>query len=299
MPDTGLCARVACVWEATARKVGNVHRYCDFEDITYLDFIVSSAAIAPVMATACQRSVGATILEAIRATRQVVSTNTNLGMVLLLAPLAAVPEGEDLHSGVERVLARLDMDDARQAYEAIRLATPGGLGRVPEQDVAAEPTQTLGQVMALAADRDQVARQYANGYAEVFDGARAVMAGLEHTGSLEGAIVFAHLTLLARHPDTLIARKRGLAEAEEASARAREVLARRWPHEKASWAALAEFDAWLRAEGHQRNPGTSADLVTASLFVLLCQERIPLPSPWPWTGANWRWDGHRYPDRIS
>jgi triphosphoribosyl-dephospho-CoA synthase len=283
MPDAGLYAQVACIWEATARKPGNVHRYRDFEDAAYTDFLLSAAALAPVLATAPGRPVGATILEAVQATRRVVRSNTNLGIILLLAPLAAVPPGEDLRAGLARVLAGLDVTDARRAYEAIRLANPGGLGRVPEQDVSQEPTQTLRAVMALAAERDLVARQYANDFAEVFeDGAPAVLAGLESTGALEGAILFAHLRLLARHPDTLIARKRGADEAAEASRRAREVLAQGWPRAPAGRTALADFDAWLRAEGHPRNPGATADLLAASLFVLLRAGRITLPPAYPW-----------------
>ena len=96
-----------------------------------------------------------------------VSTNTNLGMILLLTPLAAVPPTIDLADGVEQVLAATTRDDARLVYQAIRLASPGGIGRVDEQDVADEPTMTLREVMALAADRDLVARQYAGGFQEV------------------------------------------------------------------------------------------------------------------------------------
>jgi triphosphoribosyl-dephospho-CoA synthase len=283
MPDIGLCAQVACVWEATARKPGNVTRHHDFADATYLDFVLSAAAIAPVLATAAQRGVGATVLEAVRATRRVVATNTNLGIILLLAPLAAMPEGEDLRGGVRRILAGLGVEDARRVYEAIRLAAPGGLGRVADQDVREEPTQPLREVMALAAGRDLVARQYAGGFAEVFDdGVPALTAGLEATGCLEGAIIHAHLHLMALHPDTLIARKRGPAEAEEAARRARRVLEQGWPREPAGMAALAELDAWLRAEGNRRNPGTTADLLTASLVVALRQGTIPLPPPWRW-----------------
>src|SRR5262249_3943909 len=131
----GLCAQAACILEVTARKPGNVHRFCDFDDVTYLDFILSAAAIAPVLETARQRRVGETVLEAVRATRQVASTNTNLGIVLLLAPLAAVPPEEDVTTGVRRVLEGLDVDDARLVYQAIGLAAPGGLGETAEQDV--------------------------------------------------------------------------------------------------------------------------------------------------------------------
>ena len=280
MLDPGLCAQIACIWEATARKPGNVHRYRDFADSSYTDFLLSAAAIAPVMTAACQQRIGTTILDAVRATRRVTGTNTNLGIVLLLAPLASVPPEQDLRSGVQGVLAGLDVEDARLAYEAIRLAVPGGLGNAAKQDVRQEPTQSLRQVMALAAQRDLIALQYANGFAEVFgDGVPALLSGMERTGSMEGAIVFAHLHLMAHHPDTLIARKRGWAEAEEAARRAKAVL-------DSGWSELDRFDDWLRAEGHARNPGATADLLTACLFVLLRENTITLPPPLPWTART-------------
>src|SRR5262249_34362575 len=113
------------------------------------------------------------------ATRRVAPTNTNLGIVLLLAPLAAVPPSEDLRKGLARVLEALDVADARMTYEAIRLAAAGGLGQAPEQDIREEPTKDLRAVMALAAERDLVARQYANGFHEVFhEGVPALCQGL-------------------------------------------------------------------------------------------------------------------------
>ncbi len=286
MADAGLCAQVACLWEATARKAGNVHRYQDFADLTYLDFALSAAAVGPVLAAAAGRRVGETVLACVEATRRVVASNSNLGIVLLLAPLAAVPDGVPLREGVGRILAGLDVEDARLVFEAIRLARPGGLGEVPEQDVRQPPTLPLREVMGLAAWRDRVARQYVTDFADVFDeGTVAVQAGLGQTGSLEGAIVYAQLRLLSRLPDSLIARKRGPAEAEEAGRRAARVLDAGWPGRPDGRPALADLDGWLRAEGHQRNPGTTADLLTASLFVLLRTEAIPLPCPWPWGGS--------------
>jgi triphosphoribosyl-dephospho-CoA synthase len=287
MLDVGLCAQIACIWEATARKPGNVHRYCDFADTVYTDFLLSAAAIAPVMTRAYRQRVGTTVLDAVIATRRVVTANTNLGIVLLLAPLASVPPKHPLRISLQRVLAELDVLDARLVYEAIRLASPGGLGHAPEQDVRAEPTQNLRQVMALAADRDLIARQYVNDFADVFnDGVPALLDGLERTGSIEGAILSAHLHLMAHHPDTLIARKRGRAEAEEAARRAKMVLDSRWPHNAASWSAFKDFDSWLRAEGNQRNPGATADLLTACLFVVLRENTITLPSRFPWAAAG-------------
>src|ERR1700730_8371236 len=149
----GTFAQVACIWEATARKPGNVHRFRDFRDTSFVDFLVSAAAMAPALDLARGRRVGETVIEVVRATRSMVATNTNLGIALLFAPLAAVPDHCDLRSGVVDVLEKLDVEDARLVYAAIRLASPAGLGQVPEQDLSQEPTVALRQAMALAADR--------------------------------------------------------------------------------------------------------------------------------------------------
>ena len=89
--SAGRLAQVACLLEVTARKPGNVHRFCDFAELHYLDFLLSATAIGGPLDQAVERGIGATVLAAVKATRQVVSTNTNLGMILLLTPLAAVP----------------------------------------------------------------------------------------------------------------------------------------------------------------------------------------------------------------
>jgi triphosphoribosyl-dephospho-CoA synthase len=278
MGTIGQSAQLAFLLEATARKPGNVHRFRDFDDLTYTDFLLSAFAIAPILDRAPGRRVGATLLEAVDATRQFVRTNTNLGMLLLLAPLAAVPPGLELRQGVETILDQLNFEDSRLAYRAIRLANPGGLGRTPEQDVADEPTLPFRQIMALVADRDLVARQYADGFQTVFhEGMPALLRGREQTGYLEPAIILCHLYLLAEYPDSLIARKCGPAVAAEASRRAHVVLERGWPG--CGDEPLAEFDTWLTADGHRRNPGTTADLVAACLFVALREGHITWPAP--------------------
>jgi triphosphoribosyl-dephospho-CoA synthase len=278
-----LFAQAACLWEATARKPGNVHRFVDFENLHYLDFALSAAAIGPVLLDAPHRTVGELVRDALRRTRAVVRTNTNLGIVLLLAPLARADRLAGLETGLVRVLEELTVRDAESAYEAIRLAVPGGLGRAPQQDVSEQPTRSLREVMALAADRDTIARQYATNFRDVFGmGIQALRRGLEETATLEGAIILTHLELLASIPDTLIGRKRGPAEAEEARHRARRVLETGWPRTLAGGTAFHELDAWLRAEGHGRNPGSTADLVTACLFVALREGILTLPSEVPW-----------------
>jgi triphosphoribosyl-dephospho-CoA synthase len=289
MPSPGLLAQAACLMEVTARKPGNVHRGSDFDDSHYLDFLLSAAAIAGPLDRAREIGVGRTVREAIEASRQLVATNTNLGMVLLLAPLAAVPEDQALAAGIDGILAGTTVADARDVYQAIRLARPGGLGRVADQDVSGEPTVTLCQAMHMAAGRDLVARQYSNGFHEVFhDALPALRAALVAGRPLETAIVSVYLAILAKHPDTLIARKRGWEEARAASRRASEVLAAGWPEEATGQARCAELDAWLRADGHGRNPGATADLIAAALFAALRDGTIPLPRPTGpsgWSGA--------------
>jgi triphosphoribosyl-dephospho-CoA synthase len=279
----GLAAQLACIWEATARKPGNVHPYRSFVDATYLDFLASAAAIAPVLEQAPERRLGEIVLGAVRATRQVAASNTNLGIILLLAPLAACPGAGAPGSEIDLVLELLDVRDSQLVFQAIRLASPAALGRVPEQDIAEEPTRRLREVMALAADRDLIALQYANGFKEVLEiGVPAVEQGLAVCRALENAIVYAYLRLLAVLPDSLIARKRSPEKAWEATRMAQRVLELGWPETCAGVEALASLDDWLRAEGNARNPGTTADLVAASLFVALRQGIIKLPLELSW-----------------
>ena len=273
MLTIGQCATLACLWEATAPKPGNVYRGADFEDLTYADFVTSAAVIGPIVDNAREQGVGVTIRRAVEATRLAVDTNTNLGMLLLILPLAAVERNVPLTSGIGRELDRLNATDTREVYQAIRLARPGGLGEATEADVHDEPPEiALREAMALAAERDSIARQYVNGFQQVFEAADFVSKA-NRTGQPMGeAIVLAFLKLLARYPDSLIARKCGHEFAEEVSARAAKVLdSADYPRQ------LSDFDFWLRSDGHRRNPGTTADLIAAGLFVLLRDERLDWP----------------------
>jgi len=284
MYSVGLCAQLACVWETTARNPGNAHRFYDFEDASYVDFLISAAAIAPILETASTHSVGETVLDGVKATRALVSCNTNLGILLLLAPLAAVPREQSLADGLSGVMETLTLKDAVAVYEAIRLAAPAGLGHVAQQDIRDEPTVDLRQAMALAADRDIVARQYINGFHDLFHVALPFLEeGLAKAPSFEDVLLYCHVALLAAYPDSLIARKCGLAEAEQASRRAQDLLSQINRDLTFPKAALAKFDIWLRSPGRARNPGTTSDLVTACLFVGLRERIIQMPLALPWS----------------
>ena len=278
--EAGDRAQLACILEATARKPGNVHPGRSFRDAGYLDFVVSASILGRNLRPELlrDRGVGPSILRAARETRATIGHNANLGMILLLTPLAAAPEGVPLREGIAEVLHGLTINDAEAAFEAIRIAKPGGLGSSPEQDVATAPTVTLREAMRLAADRDAIARQYATDFDDVFELAAPTLRDALGAGRpLEIAIVQTQLMLMAAHPDTLIARKRGPALALESSRRALGVIEAGWPDRPSSVAAIRDFDAWLRRDGHSRNPGATADLLAATLYVALGDGTIEVP----------------------
>jgi triphosphoribosyl-dephospho-CoA synthase len=276
----GQCATLACLLEVTAPKPGNVHRGADFHDTTLNDFVASAVAVGPVMDRAATQPVGRTVLNAVRATRQVSFANTNLGIVLLLAPLAAVPRAVALDQGVRAVLDRLDEGDAADVFRAISLAQPGGLTPLdqppPRHDVAGPAPANLLTAMREAAAWDLVARQYANGFHEVL---RQILPWLLQTVDRPWSerIVHAHVRLMSEHPDSLIARKCGQSVADESAARATAALESGPLGSDDYWRAVADLDFWLRSDGNRRNPGTSADLIAAALFAGLRDGNIPTP----------------------
>jgi triphosphoribosyl-dephospho-CoA synthase len=276
--DIGAAAQLACLLEVSASKPGNVTRDHRFADLGYEDFLASAAAIGAPLAGAGERPLGATVRWAIEATRRWCRTNSNLGIVLLLAPLAraasAVPEGGMLRDAVRRVLDESTVDDARDVYAAIRLASPGGLGRVDDQDVGREPDVTLLEAMRLAAGRDGIAGEYATAFAVTFETGVPALEQARRDGlTWDAAIVETFLTLLARSPDTHVARRSGTERAVAVTAQAQAALAAGGVRTLEGRAAIAGMDQDLRDARHAANPGTTADLTAAAIFVTLLTGR--------------------------
>jgi triphosphoribosyl-dephospho-CoA synthase len=266
-------AQLACVLEAGAEKPGNVTPSHDFADTSYEDMLRSGIALGPELGRAGERAVGETVLAAVRASRDAAHANTNLGIALLLAPLArAALIGEPLRERLGDVLRGLTLNDARDAYAAIRLAEAGGLDEPVEHDVRDEPSVTLREAMTAAAERDTIAREYVTDYAVTFELGLSVFTEALGDGLRpRDAIVELALRLLAAVPDTLIARKRGADAAARVTAGAQRVLTAGGVRDDRGRAALAEFDASLRRDGNALNPGTTADLAAAVLFVALLE----------------------------
>ena len=283
--DVATAAQLACLLEASAAKPGNVSPGRPFADLRYEDFLAGAAAIGAPMAAAGSQPLGLTIRRAIDATARWTRSNTNLGIVLLLAPLAraavflkADTTSESVASGfsrtlrdeTRRVLDASTVDDARNVYAAIRIAAPGGLGTVDDQDVADEPTETLLNVMRRAAGRDGVAREYATAFDLTFTTGVPVLerARRDHL-SWPDAIVETFLTILAASADTHIARRGGAAMAADVSRQARATMAAGGVRSAEGRDAIERMDRELRDARHIGNPGTTADLTAAAIFVAL------------------------------
>ena len=254
----------------------------------FTDFLASALAIQPVFDRAGSVRVGQLVLTATHATRQAVRMNTNLGTLLLLAPLATavatcrrrssqplcadLSQPSDLpitraqlRSAVAHTLDELDANDSAAIYEAILLANPGGLGTQTTNDVSGKPPANLRSAMAQAASNDAVARQYINNFADVFDMLVPwIEDAMNEPPNLLQAIAQVQLRWLAREPDGLIIRKSGMTIATQVQSMAAQAMAT-----PPDVAAVASLDRFLRIDCKHRNPGTTADLIAAALFVWL------------------------------
>ena len=272
--EVAAAGQLACLLEVSAPKPGNVSPERHFHDTRYEDFLASAVAIGPALAGAGERPLGISIRHAVRETLRWTRSNTNLGIVLLLMPLAraALRQGQSLRERLSRVLAETTVEDAAEVYAAIRQARPGGLGQSKAEDVAGAPSVTLRDAMGLAADRDAIAREYVTDFACSFEtGVPALLAARRNRLSWTDAAVETYLALLESAPDTHVARKLGVGEAELISRRAGEVRRAGGTRSAEGRRALAELDRELRDPRNRRNPGTTADLTCAALFIVILE----------------------------
>ena len=261
--------RAACMAELTSLKPGNVHIFADGHGMVVQQFIQSADAVAAVIAEP-GLSIGERILRSVEATWSVVDCNTNLGIVLLSAPLvhaALMPDGAPLQEKVGRVLEQLDVHDAALAFKAIVRAAPAGLGTSDKHDVHEMPEITLLQAMQSAAGRDHIAWQYSHDFADIFGlGCDTYRQAMTRWNNPAWATTVLYLTFLSNSPDSHIRRKYGLERAQEVSLQAAVHLEALLMHEnpKLYQRTLLSFDTELKEQ--ELNPGTSADLTVATLL---------------------------------
>jgi triphosphoribosyl-dephospho-CoA synthase len=271
--------RDACLLEIRSLKPGNVGLHGDGHGMTAEHFVKSAHAMAEPLSDRAA-GLGERILQGVKATQSVVDCNTNLGIILLAAPLVhatwrsvALPAKIPLRATLHEVLQQTDQQDAALAYEAIRIANPGGLGNVTRHDVRDMPTITLLQAMREASGRDAIALEYCNDYARVFAiGVTTFSSAASNGMSEEWATTACYLEWLSHVPDTHVARKHGM---EVARKLCEEALQYRYkfmhtPRPDFATAGLIEWDKELKQRGI--NPGTSADLTVASVLAYKLQQ---------------------------
>lgn len=267
----------ACHAELSALKPGNVHVHAAGHGMDIETFKRAAAAAAPYIADP-DLTAGQRILKATDASVAATGVNTNLGIVLLCAPLAQAAAETDPTMGLRRrlaiILGALTKDDADNAFAAIRLANPAGLGASGEGDVHNSASNiTLIEAMYLAKDRDRIANAYVTAYEDIFDFALPALANARASAESDDlAVSTLHMTLLAEINDSHIARKFGSATADAVREEAR-ALRHVWAPvvTSKSLKSLNEFDTHLKARG--LNPGTTADFVVATLFTALLSRR--------------------------
>lgn len=271
------CFKSACLAELEAIKPGNVHLFADGHGMVVQDFIRSAEAAAEPIAQSGS-TVGERIRQAVDATWRSVGCNTNLGIVLLSAPLIhAVVQGSgsSLPARLQPVLDTLSLQDAVQAYQAILQASPGGLGNSEHHDVHAMPEVSLLEAMRAAEGRDRIAWQYTHAYADIFEFGLPRYRSLLHRWERPAwAATGVYLGFLARWPDTHIVRKYGseLAEEVRAEAATHESAYLALDNPKLYQRPLLDYDAALKARGI--NPGTSADLTVATLLAFELEKMV-------------------------
>jgi triphosphoribosyl-dephospho-CoA synthase len=259
----------ACRQEIEALKPGNVHLFADGHRMS-ADQFLTSAEVSSGPLTDPSLPLGRRICEAVRATREAVATNTNLGIILLCGPLARAAEmgGRDLRANIRKVLEAITLDDTEAVFEAITLASPGGLGEAPAHDVRDKPQVTLLEAMRAAADRDMIARQYVTDFADIFDaGVPAIEASLGRGESGMWPAIRVYMKFLTSFPDSHVLRKHGPDIAAELLEEASliEMQLARTEDENKRIRLLLDFDRSLKERAI--NPGSSADLTVACLLV--------------------------------
>jgi triphosphoribosyl-dephospho-CoA synthase len=268
--------KAACMAELQALKPGNVHVFADGHGMTVQDFILSAEAASVVIAQP-DLSLGQRILQSVQATHDAVKMNTNLGMILLCAPMLQAALKCNIHAGhatlddfkqsLKAVLNSTTIEDADDAFAAIRLANPAGLGQVAQHDVNQAAACTLLQAMQVAAARDLIALQYCNNFADVLDvGLSCYQAAMQRWQNPAWAATAVHLHFMANFLDSHIVRKYNetIAKMVQAEAAAHELEFLKAYNPKNYQMPLLRFDAELKKRG--LNPGTSADMTVATLF---------------------------------
>jgi triphosphoribosyl-dephospho-CoA synthase len=263
--------KAACLDELQAMKPGNVHIFADGHDMTIHDFIASAEAASQAIAEQ-GLTLGERIFNAVEATQNAVHCNTNLGIILLCAPLIHAsqnPHKISLAEQLKNVLKNTTRADAEHCFKAIALANPAGLGESAQHDVHCVPDCTLLEAMQVAEMRDLIARQFCNEFADILEfGQKHYAQAMARWQNNSWAASYVYLSFLANYLDSHIVRKYGETIAKEVQheAMAHMSVFADIENPKTYLGELLRWDTDLKAR--RINPGTCADLTVATLFAI-------------------------------
>lgn len=264
-------AQLALLLEVSGTpKPGNVDRHRDYETLRFEHFMAGAVgALSGLELAADGARVGWAFERAVAGMSDQTGGNTQFGALLVLAPLVRVAAGDDLSpTGAEAAVEATTVEDAcdfYRAFEHVDVAVDDPPTEFDELDVrrgvdATDAVEarglTLYDVMELSADRDGVAAEWTGGFERSFEAAEWL---LEDDGPIYRRASRAFLRLLADEEDTFIHTRNGPEAAAEATRRAQAVL----DGEENAETLAAEF------RDRDINPGTTADLTAAALFVAL------------------------------
>ena len=297
------CGVLAALLEVSGYpKPGNVHRTRDFTDIRYEHFLFSSIALLPILEEVSNRgrsvqrkefpphklNLGKSLLNAVQANqRWQHGGNTNLGIILLMVPLACAagmlidnptPSVTLLRDNLDVIIRNSTSEDTIKLFEAIRLAEPGGLGTVDKYDLNTTPPDVLRaeninlyEIFKISANRDSIAKEWITKFQITFEvGYPYFKEIFKKTNDPNIIVVHTYLKILSDIPDTLISRKYGRESAEAISNRAKHILEQGGLLSEQSIELLWDFDLELRNK-KKINPGTTADLTAATIMVALLE----------------------------
>lgn len=260
----------ACEIELEAFKPGNVSIYSDGHGMTVADFQLSAEVSAEPL-TNPDYSLGQNIFYAVKATREAVGCNTNLGIILLCAPLAKavciVDTYGSLRQALKHVLETTTIEDANWVFKAITLASPGGLGSADEQDVNQTATVSLTGAMNIASDKDRIALQYVTVYKDIFElSLLRYTSGLDRWGNHGWASLSVYADMLHHFSDSHIERKHGKQYSKLVANKmawlSESLDKSNYPEQLMPM--LHQLDQELKVIGV--NPGTTADMTVATVF---------------------------------
>jgi triphosphoribosyl-dephospho-CoA synthase len=268
----------ACEVELQAFKPGNVSVYADGHDMTVADFRLSAEVSAAPLCNP-DYSLGQKIFYAVKATREAVACNTNLGIILLCAPLiqaVSIAHSElPLRQALHQVLATTTVDDAEWVFKAITLASPGGLGCSDDQDVSEKPSVNLAEAMRLASVKDRIAFQYVTDFQDIFDFSVAVYYNaISEWGIDKWAALSVYAGLLSQFPDSHIERKYGVQYSEMVAGKMSQLAYELSKTENPEYLLplLNCLDQELKSLG--LNPGTMADMTVATVLTVFLEDLI-------------------------